>query len=103
MAEPTNTKRRCAIEMKDGKIDLSKRKQGELPKGSDAKGKDDGRSAPKYEQEMDLAKVDNDNREINDTPKKVNYGPKFKTDELFRLADDHSLTVVSKKKSGAGK
>lgn len=106
MAEPKNTKKRKVLPgNKESKLDMHQRKQGELPKQVD-KTKDQkycGTDMREGTQEMDLADVDNDNKEdYNGYKVGKDKEDTYKNTDFFKLGEDHRLIVDAAKKPGAG-
>lgn len=107
-SEPQNKKKRQVLPGdKERPLDLHQRKQGELPKEDTAQSKSAARCGTDMEEGtayMDLADVDNDNKETL-APYKVGKDKldTYKNIDFFKLGEDHSLIKDAKKKSGAGK
>lgn len=104
MGEPVNTKKRTAVNVYKGKIDMHQRKQGELPKEDTAKKKNAGGVDCPAEQTMDLDKVDNDNKDSHNMEEKSGKDKEdtYVNIDFGKLHNDFSLIKDAKKKPGAG-
>jgi hypothetical protein len=106
MSEPTITvKREVMGSVKKSKIDLKgiERKQGALSPAKDAKPKNKFDNAhPETQQEMDLGRVDNDNRGSYNGETIKKQEPTMKNFDFNKAHDDFTLIKDSKKKPGAG-
>lgn len=96
MGEPKNAKPQEATDAKHGKIDMSKRKMGSIPKDTPTKAPHSGTK------EMDLSDVDNDNKEnYQDASFKKNETG-MKNIDFIKAGEDYSLQKVYKKPDNAG-
>lgn len=106
MAEPTNTKHRDLMEVRKGKIPLEllqREKQGALSPAESAKRKEPFESCvPNGMQEMDLKRVDNDNKGSYNGEKIAKQKANDDNADFDRLHDDFRPIVDAKKKPGAG-
>lgn len=88
-------------------LDMHQRHQGELPKEDNKQTRDQSECGTTMEEgtkEMDLSKVDNENR-YTLYPYKVGKDEydTYNNIDFFKLGEDHSLIKNAAKKPGAGK
>lgn len=108
MAEPVNSKKRkVLVNVEKKKLDMHQRKQGELPPASeDKKSKSQeycGTDNEAGTEEMDLSKVDNENKENFNEFALARKKEDWHNWDIDAGHGDRRPTVVSKKEAGAGK